>query len=322
MIKTSIFLAFFVFLGIAPLHAKENEKDFKKWLEYFTHEARLHDISDKTLQQFKENAEFLPKVIRFDRNQPHSSTAFSDYLQKIVPQSRANRAKKKIQQNWALLDKIEKEYGVQKRFIVSLWAIESNFGTNMGSFNIPNSLATLSYEGRRAAFFKKELLLALKIIDKNHISYRKMKGSWAGAMGQTQFMPSSFFNFAVDYNKNGKIDIWNEREDVFASIANFLSKSGWKPDYTWGRSVTLPANFDKKLFGKETTKTLAQWDKLGVRKSNGKPLDTKHQIGASIVAVNDRHHFIIYDNYKTLLKWNRSLYFASAVGILSDKINR
>jgi len=321
MIKTSFFFTLGVLYSFSS-YASAPNKDFDKWVNYFTQEARLHNITEDTLSTFKEKATYLPQVIKFDRNQPHATTSFRSYLDKIVPQSRADKAKKKIAKHWKILEEVEKKFGVQKRFIVALWAIESNFGTNMGSFNIPSALATLSYEGRRAELFKKELLHALTIIDHKHISYDSMKGSWAGAMGQTQFMPSSFLDYAIDYNGNQKTNIWEEPEDVFASIANFLSKKGWDSKFTWGREVKIPTDLDKKLIGKETTKKLSEWDQLGIRKASGAQLSLTHDINASLVEVNKEHYFLIYDNYKTLLKWNRSLYFASAVGILADKINR
>jgi membrane-bound lytic murein transglycosylase B len=192
----------------------------------------------------------------------------------------------------------------------------------MGNVGVINALTTLSYDGRRSAYFRKELMAALKILDDGHIEHVDMKGSWAGAMGQPQFMPSSFLELAVDHDGDGKKDIWNNKNDVFASIANYLSKRGWDNSTTWGREVALPGNFDTSLIGKKVKKTLVEWQELGVRKSDGSNLPIRKDLQASIIKPEESKDkaYIIYSNYRTVLNWNRSLYFATAVGIVSDRI--
>tara|TARA_B100001564_G_scaffold338949_1_gene331230 strand:- start:773 stop:1753 length:981 start_codon:yes stop_codon:yes gene_type:complete len=300
-------------------------KDYHKWAVGISIEAEKEGISDQTLYNFLNNIKYIPRVIELDNKQPYKTKTFEQYLQHVTPQSRITKARKKYNDNKALLDKISKSYGVQSRFIVALWAVESDFGRNMGGFNILNSLATLAYDGRRASFFKEELLNALKIIDQGHIAHDKMIGSWAGAMGQTQFMPSSFLELAVDQDGDGKRDIWHTRADAFGSIANYLSRRGWDEDTTWGRAVKVPSNFNRELISSKKTKTIQQWHDLGVRKSNGNSLPlSRGNLKASLVQPDDddpAHVFLVYDNYKTILKWNRSLYFATAVGLLSDKIS-
>ena len=164
---------------------------------------------------------------------------------------------------------------------------------------------------------------ALQILDEKHIMPSQMKGSWAGAMGQTQFMPSSFLRFAVDFNKDGRRDIWQSRSDVFASAANYLSSSGWQGDQTWGRAVKLPSDFDASLISLDIQKDLAEWQDLGVRRSDGTDLPVA-DLKASLVSPGDdiTDVFIVYDNYRTTLKWNRSTYFALAVGHLADRIGQ
>lgn len=319
----TIFIIITLFSAISNAEDITYDKDhYRGWLVEFAEEAKQKGISDETLYKFLERAEFVPRVIELDRRQPYKTKTFEEYLTTVTPEFRRIQAKKKLRENKDILEKISKKYNVQPRFIVTLWAIESDFGRNTGGFDIVNSLATLAYEGRRAEFFKKELLNALQIIDEDHIKFEDMKGSWAGAMGQTQFMPSSFLELAVDYDKDGKRDIWGTREDVFASIANYLSKRGWDDKTTWGREVTLPKRFDKNLIGKDTEKTLEQWQKLGVRKHNGGNLPNRSDLTASLIKPEDDKDrtFLVYSNYKTVLKWNRSLYFATAVGLLSDGI--
>ena len=308
--------------AMAEDEIKFDKEMFRGWLIEFSKEAKQKGIGDDTIYKFMKDAEFLPKVIRLDRRQPYKTKTFEEYLQTVVPEFRIKRARKKLKENEKILNEVSKKYGVQPRFIVALWAVESDFGRNMGSFSIVNSLATLAFEGRRAAFFRKELFNSLKIIDDGHISFADMKGSWAGAMGQTQFMPSSFLELAVDHNKDGKRDIWGTKEDVFASIANYLSKRGWDDNTTWGREIKLPKGFDEKLIGRSIEKNLGQWQKLGVRKIDGGSLPSRADIKASIIKPEDdkKRAFLIYSNYKTVLKWNRSLYFATAVGMLSDGI--
>lgn len=295
---------------------------FHQWRIDFAKHAANKGIEQSTLDTFVANTSYVPKVIALDRKQPDSTKTFDEYLKIVVPASRIKYAQTQYKKHYDLLHVIGKKYNVQPRFIVALWAIESDFGRNMGSFNIIDALATLAYEGRRADFFKQELINALHMIDQDHFLMQDMKGSWAGAMGQTQFMPSSFLSLAVDYNKDGKRDIWQTPEDVFASIANYLSSHRWNSNQTWGREVKLPTSFDANLLSKETTKSISDWKKLGVTQADGTPLVEVPGLAASIIRPNKNHakSYMIYPNYKVLLKWNRSLYFATAVGILADKI--
>lgn len=295
---------------------------FQTWSNIFVETAQKKGISQATLDKFIKNVTFLPNVVKLDRRQPFKTKTFEQYLQTVVPDSRIKKARERYKENKVLLDKTSKQYGVQPRFIVALWGVESDFGRNMGNINTPDALATLAFEGRRGEFFTKELIHALKIIDQGHIDYDKMKGSWAGAIGQTQFMPSSFVELAVDNNNDGKKDIWGTKEDIFASIANYLSKRGWNDNITWGRRVKLPKNFNTSFIDNTIEKTVKEWQTLGVMKYDGGKLPVKDGLVASIIKPEDEKDasYMVYQNYKTILKWNRSLYFATAVGILSDEI--
>jgi membrane-bound lytic murein transglycosylase B len=252
---------------------------------------------------------------------------FDEYLGKIASETRARIAAKKLIEHDEILTKVSQKYGVQKRYIVTFWGVETNFGQYLGSFNVPHSLATLAHDGRRSAYFRKELLNALKILEEGHIAPDKMRGSWAGAMGQSQFMPSSFLSYAVDWNGDGKRDIWGTKADVFASTAYYLSKAGWRSDITWGRGVALPA--DLMLNGKEPkvladTKTrlkLSEWSRAGVTNTDGKPLPTRDLTARLVLPAGlEGPAFLVYSNFDSILDWNRSNYYALAIGHLSDKL--
>lgn len=326
MYRKFIFILLFS-LGLTSFaHAQdeisENEQDFLQWRQSFEPQARAAGISEATIENALRKAKFTIRSIELDRKQPYKSRTFDEYLKLVIPESRITRARHLRQENQILLDEISQKYGVQPRFIVSLWGIESDFGRNMGSFSIIDSLATMAYEGRRRDFFSKELIHALTIIDQGHSSYETMKGSWAGAMGQTQFMPSSFIGLAVDHDGDGKRDIWNSKADVFASIANYLAQTGWDDNTTWGREIRVPRHFNTQMIGKKVTKNLQEWQHLGVRQLNGANLPGRTDLQASLIRPEEDkpRTFMVYQNYKTLLRWNRSLYFATAVGMLSDTL--
>ena len=292
---------------------------FDKWLEEFKREAITKGISQSTLEVLND-AKPIKKTIKLDRNQPEFKLTFEEYKKRIVSDYRINKAKKEFLKNKDLLDKISKKYNVQSRYIISLWAIESNFGNNMGNFNLFHTLSSLAYDGRRSKYFRSELISALKIIENEMVDFQNIKSGWAGALGQCQLMPSSYLKYAVDENMDGKIDIWNTKEDVFGSIANYLSKNGWKGNLIWGRSVSTKKvknilNYNMK------NKKINDWSKIGIKKIDGANLPLVN-INAKLLIVDkmSKNSFLVYNNFETLLKWNRSNYFALSVGLLSDKI--
>jgi len=218
---------------------------------------------------------------------------------------------------------------VQKRYIVTFWGVETNFGQYLGSFNVPHALATLAHDGRRSAYFRKELLNALKILEEGHIAPDQMKGSWAGAMGQSQFMPSSFLSYAVDWDGDGKRDIWGTKPDVFASTAYYLAKAGWRDDITWGRKVKLPAGFSmngksaEALADRKTRVKLPAWSKAGVLSIDGSALPARDLTARLVLPAGaDGPAFLVYSNFDSILDWNRSNYYALAIGHLSDKLRK
>ena len=302
--------------------AKAIAEEFNTWLDTLKIEARSKGISQSTIESSLSGIKPIPRVIELDRKQPEFTLTFKEYLRRVVSDRRIRIGKAKLVEHEKLLAEISIKYGVQPRYIIALWGIETDFGRITGGFPVISSLATLAYDGRRSKFFRKELFLALKIVAKGHITAKDMLGSWAGAMGQNQFMPSSFHAYAVDYNRDGSKDIWKTLPDIFASIANYLSKSGWQGDQTWGRAVRLPDKFSSKLLGRKIKKGLNQWHELGVRKLSGKDLPKRNLISSIIRPEKGMigPAFVVYHNYGVILKWNRSNYFATAVGTLSDKI--
>jgi len=295
--------------------------DFDAWLAGLRAEATAEGIDAEILDAALTGIRPIARIIELDRSQPEGRLTAAQYLLRVVPASRQTAARQRLANHRGLLQAVAARYGVQPRFIVALWGIETDFGRNTGGFGVIESLATLAYDGRRADFFRGELLAALRILDERHISPASMRGSWAGAMGQSQFMPSSFLAYAVDENDDGRRDIWQTLPDVFASIANYLAKSGWHDDQTWGRSVRLPADFDMALVGLDTKRQIGDWQALGVRRQDGRDLPAR-QLPASIVQPDGRstQAYMVYENFATTLKWNRSTYFALAVGKLADSM--
>ena len=296
-------------------------EDFSEWLEGLRQEARAKGISEAILHEALDDLQPIPRVIELDRRQPEFTQTFWRYLDARVTEGRIERGRMLLELHAELLGSIEKQYGVQPRFLVAFWGLETNFGDYLGSFPVIGSLATLAHDPRRSDFFRSELLAALSILDGRHITASEMLGSWAGAMGQPQFMPSTFVRFAVDADGDGRRDIWHSLPDVFASAANFLSESGWQGDKTWGREVRLPPGFNLGLTGLEVEKNLAAWQALGIRKVNGDDLPRVNMKASLILpAGHAGPAFLVYNNYRTTLQWNRSDLYAIAVGHLADRI--
>lgn len=306
--------------SVLTLPALANAEPFQSWLENVKQDARARGIRQEVLEHAFKGVEPDPKIIALDRKQPEVSMTFREYQKRVVSDQRIKEGRELYRKHRAVLERIGREFGVQPRFIVALWGIETSYGKITGNYHVVGALATLAYDGRRSEFFRDELMQALEILNIGDVTPDRMIGSWAGAMGQSQFMPSSFKQFAHDYNGDGRRDIWNTTEDVFASIANYLAKSGWNDDLTWGRVVKVPANFDKSLQGREVRKTVQEWQALGVRNPDGSHLPDKPLTASIVIPEGSHSAYMVYDNYNVIMKWNRSIYFATSVGILSDKI--
>jgi membrane-bound lytic murein transglycosylase B len=316
----ALLILFGVLLWSGVALAEEAKPEFGAWLQEVRAEARGKGISDATLDAALAGVAPIERVVELDRSQPELTWTLQDYLDKVIPPSRIALGRKKLAENRRLLEEVGAKYGVQPRFIVAFWGIETNFGGVSGGFQVVDALVTLAYDGRRGSYFRGELMNALRILEDGHTTPDQMMGSWAGAMGQVQFMPSSFLAYAVDYDGDGRKDIWGSKADAFASGANYLSGSGWQVDQTWGREVRLPQGFDPSLLGLETTKGLPAWQALGVRRADGRDLPRRN-LPASIVQPEEGgRSFAAYANYRAILKWNRSHWFALAVGKLADGV--
>lgn len=303
----------------ARAHSAENH--FDTWLVHFKQEAVASGIPVTVVNAaFTGIAEDM-QVVRLDRKQPEGKISFSKYKSNIVTAERIQKGRALYAQHRALLDGIATHYQVPAHYILALWAIETNYGSFKGNSSIIRSLATLAYEGRRADFFKKELLITLKLLADKEVTLSQLKGSWAGAMGHCQFMPSSFQKYAVDWNKNGKKDIWNELPDVFASIAHYLKNEGWNGAQPWGEAVNLAAGH---ALSHETLYQPVTFDALralGVTKPYHKT-PPAFEGKAYLMHPGEAHEgaYLVYPNYHVLLHWNKSRYFATAVGLLADAI--
>ena len=320
IIKTfKFFLYILISLVLLSTQAFSNDT-FSDFVTGISNEAEKKGISLKLIRDFKTKVAFIPRVIELDRSQPEFKLTLDQYLARVVTSSRIKKANSKYKKNKKILKVISKHYGVQARFLVSLWGIETDFGRLTGGFPVVSALSTLAFEGRRHEYFKKELFNALKIINDGHITLSKMTGSWAGAMGQCQFMPSSFINYANDWDKDGSKNIWTSKPDVFASAANYLNKVGWSDKITWGRKVYI-GQFNKEL--KENKYYLLnKWSSSGILNENKTKLPNV-KIKARLIIPNDygNYGYLVYSNFDSLLNWNRSNYFAIAVGKLSDSID-
>lgn len=301
-----------------------SEQPFLQWLEALREEARAKGISDATLDSALRDIAPDTRVIELDRRQPEFIQTFWTYLRQRVNDERIERAQALLAKHRDLLDKIHAEYGVPPRYLIAFWGLETNFGDHLGSFRVFDALATLAYDQRRSHFFRVQLLCALQIIEEGHISPDGMTGSWAGAMGHMQFLPSTFTGYAVDYTGDGRKDIWGSLPDAFSSAANYLSNLGWRPGETWGREVRLPGDFDLTLATMDIKKALAEWSALGVRRADGLALPEAGIAGIEGSIVLPQGHkgpmFLVYDNFRVIMRWNRSIHYAISVGHLADRI--
>jgi membrane-bound lytic murein transglycosylase B len=300
--------------------AQEVPQDFAAWLKLLREDARSAGISEKTLDAALADLEAPePRVIELDQKQPEKTESLEDYVAARVSEKRIAEGRLMLQDYPTWLGRIERKYKVQRRFIVALWGVESSYGRHTGKHPVIPALVTLAYDTRRGEYFRKELLAALKILDAGHVSLSRMKGSWAGAMGPFQFMPSSYQHYAVDADGDGRIDIWGSVPDALASAANYLAKAGWKNDQTWGRPVKLTQKLDSSQTGLDNRLPLSRWQALGVWRSNGRALPRRNLKASLIIPDGPAGPaYLVYSNFRALRRWNRSNSFAVAVGTLAE----
>jgi membrane-bound lytic murein transglycosylase B len=300
--------------------AQANPQHFDQWLRGLRIEALQRGIAAPVFDRAMAGVQPIPRVLELDRSQPEFTMTFDQYLDRVVSPARIAQGRALYRQHRAMLDEVGRQYGVPARLIVALWGIESNFGQRQGDYSVLAALATLAYDGRRARYFRGELINALRIVNQGHIAAQAMLGSWAGAMGQCQFMPSSYLKMAVDQDGDGRRDIWTSLPDVFGSIANYMRRVGWNGGELWGREVRLPANFNaRKFLGSK--RSVDEWQKIGLRRSDGGDLPRAELRGELIRGGESDRYFLVYGNFRTILAWNSSRFFALAVGLLSDRVD-
>lgn len=306
---------------VAPAFGQEGGEDFAACLARIEERAIDQGISASVVRDSLDQAEFVTRVVELDRQQPEFVTPFTEYYTRRVTESRVEQGRELLAEHEALLQRIYREYGVPPRYLVAFWGLETNYGSYFGRMSVIDSLATLACDVRRSEFFTEQLLAALRILDDEDMTPARMEGSWAGAMGHVQFMPTAFQEYAVDYDGDGRRDLWNSLPDAFASAANFLRARGWQTDYRWGREVQLPKSFPYELAGRKQQRPLDEWRALGVRTAFGQEIDGADIEAAVILPAGRRGPaFLVYDNFDVIMRWNPSTFYALSVGRLADRI--
>ena len=311
----------FLFICLGTNTASSNQKaSFKEWVSGFRATALAAGISERTLSTALDGAQPINDVIAKDRRQAEFTLSYWRYMDRVNV-LRVKRGKQLLQKHKELLRRVYKEFGVPAHYLIAFWGLESNFGKSFGGFQVIPALATLAYDGRLAKFFRSQLLAALKILDNGDIALQNMKGSWAGAMGHFQFIPTTYQAYAVDFDGDGKRDIWGSLADAFGSAANYLSSLDWNSQQRWGREVKLPQNFDYSAATLTNGKLLSEWAKKGVRRINGDILPNLDIESWLIVpAGHNGPAFAVYSNFRRIMRWNNSILYAISIGHLSDRL--
>lgn len=329
MIKKLLSLTFlFVFcssIAFANIKSvKEQRAEWNEWLDDLKEEMIDKGISKKTIKKAYKNDYFheIKEVVLQDKKQAEFILTSDVYINRLVNKDRVRKAREHYKELLPKYKVISEKYGVPLNYLISFWAVETHFGYNKGKYHLIDGLTNLSYKNRRADFFKRELFNVLKIMDTYNLDGEKMMGSWAGAMGHFQFMPSTYNAYAVDYDNDGVADIWDSFDDAIASAANYLSELGWKPDEPWGQEVILPWNFDYRLSGPKKYKTIKEWKQIGVLSANGKRITLPEDASAAIIMPDGRHGraYLTLSNFRRIMIWNRSTNYALAIVKLADYI--
>ena len=295
--------------------------DFEQCKTELSQQAVAQGVSSDTANTVFANIQYQPRVIKLDRSQPEFVQTFPGYYSKRVTEWRIGKGREMYAKHRDLLRKLSQKYGVPAHYLVAFWGLETNFGSYKGNMNVLNSLATLACDERRSTYFTKELITAVKLLERESLEQDKMVGSWAGAMGHTQFMPSAYMNYAIDGDGDGQVNLWDSEEDALASAANFLSQLGWQPGFRWGREINLPENFDYRETGYKNRRSITDWNQMGITKADGASLGTSDETGYVVVpAGHTGPAFIAYHNFRIIMRWNNSEFYAIAVGKLADQI--
>lgn len=312
-------MAFAVLTYTHYVHADDGH--FGECIARMKSQAIAEGISDKTVNQVLSKAKHIPRIIELDRRQPEFTQTFPNYFNARINDERIQRGRELFVKHRALLNQIQQKTGIPAQYLVSFWGLETNYGGHFGEWPITDSLATLACDPRRSTFFMQELFNAMRILEAGDISPERMIGSWAGAMGHMQFMPSTFLRYAKDMDGDGRRDLWGSIPDAMGSAANFLQQLGWVPGLNWGQEVRLPPSFDYSLAGRDHMLSLAEWAKLGVIAVSGAPLVSSDQKAALLVPSGHQGPaFLVTRNFHVIMRWNRSEFYALSVGHLADRI--
>lgn len=319
--RQAVWLAVAIAFGLLTGGVVQAGDSFNECIGRMKVQAKTEGISDKTVDQVLNKARHLPRVIELDRRQPEFTQTFANYFTTRINDERIQRGRELLIRHRDLLSRIEWETGVPAQYLVSFWGLETNYGGHFGEWSVADTLATLACDMRRSDFFTQELLNALRIVDAGDISSERMIGSWAGAMGHMQFMPSTFLRYAVDADGDGRRDLWGSIPDAMGSAANFLRQLGWIPGMEWGREVRLPTAFDYALAGRDHLLGYADWAKLGVTEITGESLPLSDRKAALLVPAGYKGPaFLVTQNFFVIMRWNRSEFYALSVGHLADRI--
>ncbi|MDP3418205.1 lytic transglycosylase domain-containing protein [Falsiroseomonas sp.] len=306
-------------LLIAP-RAQAASQGFDAFLDGVRADARRAGISQGTLNRAFSGLRPNDRVLELDRRQPEFTQTWEQYRDARLSQQRIEAGRRAFADNRATLEAVQARFSVSPRIVTAIWGLETNYGGFMGNMNVIQSLATLAWDGRRATYFRNELLAALKILDAGHVAPERMRGSWAGAMGHPQFMPSNFDRLAVDMDGDGRRDIWDNRADALGSIGNYLARSGWRDDELWGREVVLPSGFNPEQARRDNMRPLRDWVRMGVRRPDGVELPPLDMQAAVLIPGPSGQAFLIYHNFNVIRRYNPSNFYALAVGMLSDRV--
>lgn len=321
--KQKIGIAFLLLSLLTPLSALEcgRGKPFGQWLQEFQDYARSQGVSETTLNEALQNVRYLPSVIRRDRRQSQFSYDFRTFAKRLISPYRLKKGRQFLKKYRPLFQAIEKRYGVPGPVLVAFWAFESDFGAYMGKDDTLSSLATLAYDCRRSEEFQQELLAALKIIDEGDLRPSQMRGSWAGELGQTQFLPSYYLKYGVDFDGDGRRDLIHSRADALASTANYLRHLGWHPGEPWLQEVIVPRQMPWEKTGLKHSHSLSYWGSLGVTDRQGRPLHGNLQASLLLPMGKDGPAFLAFDNFKkTYLTWNNSLLYSLTAAYFATRL--
>jgi len=297
-----------------------NTPEFEQCKQALGEKAVAAGVRESTVQSVMAGVVHLDRVIELDRRQPEFTTTFADYLNRRVNDARVGKGRELLAEHRKLLDRVTAETSVPAPYLAAFWGLETNYGSYFGKMQVPSALATLACDARRSSFFTEQWIAALRIIDEGAIPADQMEGSWAGAMGHVQFMPTVFLKHAVDADGDGRRDLWNSLPDAMMSAGRFLESMGWDGDYRWGREVLLPDNFDFSLADGRRL-PLADWRKMGITDAFGNRLANEPIEAALIVPSGHQGPaFLVYSNFRVIMGWNRSEFYAIAVGHLADRI--